>query len=138
MRAGLIVAIDLHTFRAPVAAHDTVERPGTFGSEQDRFHPDAAVFAFGAPLRWLQLTLWRAFEILSDDFRQFLAERAEAALAHDAFAMTDPAVCFIHAGILNPCCRTRFRYGLLPSIRLLPFTVGGRYPIRRAEFLQGT
>ena len=62
----------------------------------------AAGLAGRAFLRRLALAPRRPFEIVPGNLRQRLAEGTQAALVHDAFTATIPAVDFMHGGILAP------------------------------------
>jgi hypothetical protein len=109
MRAGFIAAKHLLALSAGVALHDASKRPWTFRTEEHRPCWPAAIDAFRASLWWLQLAPGRTLKILPGDFRQRFAKRTQTPFAHNAFGVTDSAVGFMHAGILNPMGKIALR-----------------------------
>jgi hypothetical protein len=89
-------------FVAPAAAESVVavERPFCIGPEKHRLHGHAAGRAGRASLWRLPFAVRGAFEILPDVLGHGCAARAETALIHDPFGMTDPAIGLAHDRIL--------------------------------------
>jgi hypothetical protein len=101
-RAELIETMNRLALRAPSTSLDALEIPWAFRSRQHRLHRKPAIVTKLNFSRRRNFAVLCAFDIFPGDLRQFLAQRAEAALAHDAFTMADPAVRFIHARDSKP------------------------------------